>query len=180
MKYTNFKFKAKNSPLVLSHRFSNCIQNAITFQRWGWASAYENPRLLLPRWLRKTIKLQTSTVGARIPNKFGIQMVGVCSVFEWSASLCSVFEWSGPFEIRTMASLGRFIYINFFSLFIKQPCLERPFWKFGFGMVRTIRKPNKMAAILFFYHSKSEHKKVRISNGFGIRMFGIRALTVLS
>ena len=45
-------------------------------------------------------------------------------------------------------------------------------------MVRTIRKPNKMPAILFFYHSKSEHKKVRISNGFGIRMFGIRALTV--
>ena len=29
------------------------------------------------------------TVGARIPNMFGIQMVGVCSVFEW----CSVLEW---------------------------------------------------------------------------------------
>ena len=34
------------------------------------------------------------------------------SVFEWSAILCSVFEWSVPFEYRTMASLGRFIYIK--------------------------------------------------------------------
>ena len=35
---------------------------------------------------------QFDTVGARIPNKFGIRMVGVGSVFEWSAILCSVFE----------------------------------------------------------------------------------------
>ena len=73
------------------------------------------------------------TVRARIPNKFGIQMVGVCSVFElcsvfeWSAILCSVFEWSGPFKIQTMASLGGFIYRQISSLYIKQPSLEWPF-----------------------------------------------------
>ena len=33
----------------------------------------------------------------------------------------------------------------------------------------TIRKPN---------HPNTEHENVRYSNGFGIRMFGIRALTV--
>ena len=38
---------------------------------------------------------------------------------------------------------------------------------------------NKMAAILFFYHSKTDFQNVRNSNGFGIRMFGIRAPTVL-
>ena len=46
---------------------------------------------------------------------FGIQMAGVCLVFEWfsfrmvldkMAAICSVFEWSGPFENRTMVSLG--------------------------------------------------------------------------
>ena len=36
-------------------------------------------------------------------------------------------------------------------------------------MVLNVRNPN---------HPKSEHKKVRISNGFGFRAFGIRALTV--
>ena len=53
---------------------------------------------------------------------------------------CSVFEWSGPFEYRTMVSLGRFIYINKFNLYIKRPSLERPFWMFrmfGFRMVGT-------------------------------------------
>ena len=46
---------------------------------------------------------------------------------------CSVFEWSGPFENRTMASLGSFIYINKFSLYIKRPRLKQPFWKVHFS-----------------------------------------------
>ena len=35
-------------------------------------------------------KMQTSTVGAQIPIKFGIQMVQSCSVGEWHLD----FEWS--------------------------------------------------------------------------------------
>ena len=38
-----------------------------------------------------------NTVGARIPNAFGIRMVDGRSVFKWR----SVFEWSGPFENGT-------------------------------------------------------------------------------
>ena len=51
------------------------------------------------------------TVGAWIPNKFGIQMVHSRSVlewrsvFEWLAILCSVFEWSEPFENQTFDHL---------------------------------------------------------------------------
>ena len=44
---------------------------------------------------------------------------------------CSVFRWLSlfgsrpqPFKIRTMASLGHFIYTNKFDLYIKRPRLE--------------------------------------------------------
>ena len=37
---------------------------------------------------------------------------------------------------------------------------------------------NKMDAILFFYHLKTDFQNVRNSNGFGIPMFGIQAPTV--
>ena len=51
-----------------------------------------------------------TTVWAGIPNMFGIQMVGNCSVFQWRSvfqwltkwpPFCSVFQWSPPLKNRT-------------------------------------------------------------------------------
>ena len=62
------------------------------------------------------------------------------------------------------------------SFYIKRPSLEWPFWKVRFSngrfivMVRNVRKLN---------HPNTEHENVRYSNGFGNRMFGIRAPTVV-
>ena len=80
--------------------------------------------LLLDNHGRNRVFLvRTYTVGAQIPmvrNSDGLwrSVLEWCSVFEWSAILVSmvshfgsVLEWSGPFEYRTMASLGRFIFI---------------------------------------------------------------------
>ena len=102
-----------------------------------------------------TIILQ-STVGIWIPNYSGgsntehsnsepIRKPNV-SKFGFRMVESSVFEWSGPFENRTMDSLGRFIKINKFSFYIKRPSLERPFWK-----VLIWNGPD---------HSKTEHFKM--------------------
>ena len=91
---------------------------------------------------------------------FGIQMVGVCSVFKWygfwmvldkMAAICLDFKWSGPFEIQTMVSLDHFILTTqthtlcrgalrfttqifpLLNFYIKQPRLERPFWMVRFS-----------------------------------------------
>ena len=81
--------------------------------------------LTLLKWFEHILVLALAyatwcnTVGARIPNAFGIRMVyGVRfsngirfsnGKTRWPP-FCSVFKWSGPFEIRTMVSLGRFKY----------------------------------------------------------------------
>ena len=84
------------------------------------------------------------------------------SDFEWLSMFGS---WPRPFENRTfkMAALGQVVLYknNFLFIYIKRPSLEP---KFGFRMVRTIRKRNKMAAILFFNIRKRNKKR------FGFRM----------
>ena len=50
--------------------------------------------------------------------------------------------------------------------------------KFSFPMALTTEKQNKIAAILFFDHWKTEHQNVENSSVFGMTMFGIQAPTV--
>ena len=65
-----------------------------------------------------------------------------------------------------------------FFLYKNQPMLKK-YKNMLETKLSTIWKPNKMAAILFFYHSKTDFWNVQFSNRFGFQMFGIRAPTVL-
>ena len=108
-------------------------------------------------WGRREILtvLLTSTVGARIPN------IRIPNPFQNRTFLCSNLEWLGfrmvssstidiwfrPFKIRTFhASLGRFINIILFYLYIKRSRLT------------AIWKLNKMATILFSFRMVKETK----------------------
>ena len=55
---------------------------------------------------------------------------------------------------------------------MKRSRLKRPFWMFGFWMVKSW-------VFKWLDHSKTDLQNVQFSNGFGIRMFGIRAPTVI-
>ena len=77
--------------------------------------------------------------------KFRIHSKTKCfkSVIKWFgfwmvANFGSVFEWSGPFNIRTMVSLGHFTKIIFFK-YLKRPRLRQPFWMFGFEWSRPFK-----------------------------------------
>ena len=56
-------------------------------------------------------------------------------------------------------------------LTIKRSRLKRPFWMLSFRMVKS-------SVFKWLDHSKTDLQNVWFSNGFGIRMFGIRAPTV--
>ena len=64
-------------------------------------------------------------------------------------------------------SLGRFTVYSKNILYIKQPRLEQPLWKFGFQMDHSKTE-----------HPNTEHENIRYSNGFGFRALGIRAPAV--
>ena len=82
------------------------------------------------------------TVGARIPNAFGIRMV----------QSHSDVEWLGFWMVFSFPMVQTVLYIDKFIVFIHK--MVKASQKFGFPMVQTIRKPNKMAVILFLDHLK--------------------------
>ena len=79
------------------------------------------------------------TVGARIPNMFGIQMVEVCLVFIWSL----VFKWSEPLRNRTKLLAQTILFLKNF-LFIIHWASQ----KFWISNGRDHSKLKKMAAAI--------------------------------
>ena len=141
-----------------------------------------------------------------IPNLSGIQMVDLCPVVKWSGIQMGVWKpdwekalygpkclvqwgssteqfrysdglWSRPFETEFQngrSKLGRFIYNENLFIYIKQ--LRLAMVRFSNGPYHS--KTELSTIKKTFYHSKTELWNVQFSNGFGIRMFSIRAPTV--
>ena len=107
--------------------------------------------LIIVQYSDESRFVMSSTVGAQILNTLGFRMV------EHVLFMAPTIQKPNIQNCRS--KLCGFIYKFFLNK--KQPSLEP---KFGFRMVRTIRKPNKMATILFFTIRKPNFKT------FGIRM----------